>query len=215
MRFKDRHEAGRLLATSLAHFAGRDDVVVLGLPRGGIPVAAVVAHALDAALDVIVVRKLGVPGHEELAMGAIATGGVRVLDESTHRFPSVTPEIVERVAADAGFELARRERLYRAGRPRPALHGRTVILVDDGMATGSTMRAAVGAVRAEGPARVVVAVPVAPPDTCALLRIEADDVICAAMHDPFFSVGVWYDDFEQTTDAEVQELLRPGAAPRS
>ncbi len=215
MRFRDRQEAGQVLATSLAHFAGRDDVVVLGLPRGGVPVAAEVARALGAPLDTLVVRKLGVPGHEELAMGAIASGGVRVLDETSQAMYGIPDAAIERVTADESFELARRERLYRLGRPALEVKGRTVILVDDGLATGSTMRAAVRSVRERGAVRVVVAVPVAPPDSCALLRHEADDCVCAALHDPFFSVGAWYDDFAQTTDAEVQELLRPGAAPRS
>lgn len=214
MRFKDRQEAGRTLAASLAAYAGRDDVIVLGLPRGGVPVAAEVARALGAPLDTLIVRKLGVPGHEELAMGAIAGGGVRVVDEATQRHFDVSPAAVERVAEDEGFELTRRERLYREGRLRPFLGGRVVILVDDGLATGATMRAAVQAVRRQGAARVVVAVPVAPSDACALLAQEADACVCATTQDPFFAVGAWYDDFAQTTDAEVQELLRLGATPR-
>lgn len=214
MRFKDRKEAGRVLAASLVRYAGRDDVIVLGLPRGGVPVAAEVAQALGAPLDTLMVRKLGVPGHEELAMGAIATGGVRVLDDTAQSLFGVPPEAVDRVTEDEEFELARRERLYRDGRAAPRLTDRIVILVDDGLATGSSMRAAVRAVRRERPALVVVAVPVAPPDTCALLRLEADECVCASTQDPFFSVGAWYDDFPQLTDAEVQALLRPGAAPR-
>jgi putative phosphoribosyl transferase len=215
MRFRDRQDAGRALAERLAAYAGLDDVIVLGLPRGGVPVAAEVARALGAPLDVLAVRKLGVPGHEELAMGAIAAGGVRVLDDATRLLYDVPPGAVDRVAEDEGFELARRERIYRDGRPVPRLAGRTVILVDDGLATGSTMRAAVRAVRLERPARVIVAVPVAPSDACALLRQEADECVCATIQDPFFAVGVWYDHFPQTTDDEVRALLRPEAAPRS
>lgn len=214
MRFKDRKEAGRVLAASLVRYAGRVDVIVLGLPRGGVPVAAEVARALGAPLDTLMVRKLGVPGHEELAMGAIASGGVRVLDDTAQRLFGVPPEAVDRVTEDEEFELARRERLYRDGRAAPRMTDRIVILVDDGLATGSSMRAAVRAVRRERPALVVVAVPVAPPDTCALLRLEADECVCASTQEPFFSVGAWYDDFPQLTDSEVQALLRPGAAPR-
>lgn len=214
MRFKDRQEAGRVLAARLTRYAGRDDVIVLAIPRGGVPVAVEVAQALAVPLDTLMVRKLGVPGHEELAMGAIAIGGVRVLDDTAQSLFGVPPEEVDRVTEDEGFELARRERLFREGRAAPRLTDRIVILVDDGLATGSSMRAAVRAVRRERPSLVVVAVPVAPSDTCALLRLEADDCVCAATQEPFFSVGAWYDDFPQLTDAEVQALLRPEATPR-
>jgi erythromycin esterase-like protein/predicted phosphoribosyltransferase len=215
-RFRDRAEAGRLVAERLRKFAGRDDVVVLGLPRGGVPVAFEIARALDAPLDVFLVRKLGVPGHEELAFGAIATGGTRVLNKQVVESLRIPTESIEAIDAKERRELERRERAYRGDRPPPDLAGRTVILVDDGLATGSTMWAAVLAVREDEPARVVVAVPVADPDVCAALGTEADEVVCLQTPQPLRAVGAWYEDFSQTTDTEVRALLertrRPPAA---
>ena len=208
LAFADRREAGQHLARELARWTGRDDVVVLALPRGGVPVAWEVARVLGAPLDVFVVRKLGTPGHRELAMGAIASGGVRVLNEEVVRVYGVSPQSIERVANEELQELERRERAYRNGRPPLPLAGKVVILVDDGLATGSTMRAAVEAVRLHGPARIVVAVPVGASDTCAELRHLADEVICARTPEPFSAVGLWYRDFDQTTDEEVRALLR-------
>jgi predicted phosphoribosyltransferase len=205
--FRDRSEAGRLLAQKLLAYANRPDVLVLALPRGGVPVAYEVARALDAPLDVFLVRKLGVPGYEELAMGAVATGGVRVLNDqivNTLRIPSY---VIDAVAAWEQQELARRERVYRGERPPPDVHGRTVILVDDGLATGATMHAAITALRQQQPARIVVAVPTAAAETCDELRTQVDDVICAITPEPFYAVGLWYEDFSQTTDEEVRELL--------
>jgi putative phosphoribosyl transferase len=206
--FRDRVEAGDVLAGLLGHYAGRSDVLVLGLPRGGVPVAARVARALGAPLDVFVVRKLGVPGHEELAMGAIASGGVRIRNQEVMRRLGLGEAELERVAEAEERELARRERSYREGRPPLALAGRVVILVDDGLATGSTMRAAVAAARRLQPARVVVAVPTAPAATCERLREEADEVVCATTPRPFRAVGYSYRAFPQTSDAEVRELLQ-------
>jgi predicted phosphoribosyltransferase len=205
--FRDRAEAGRFLAAKLSNYAGRDDVIVLALPRGGVPVAYEVAAALGAPLEVFVVRKLGVPGHEEYAMGAIASGGVMVLNEDVVQALGIPPSVVESVAAREREELARRERLYRGERPAPQVRGRTVILVDDGLATGATMQAAVRALRQQRPARIVVAVPVGAPDTCAQLRAEADEVVCGITPEPFHAVGLWYRDFSQTSDDEVRELL--------
>jgi putative phosphoribosyl transferase len=215
MLFRDRFEAGRRLAGTLSRYAGRPDVLVLALPRGGVPVAYEVARALSAPLDVFLVRKLGIPGHEELAMGAIATGGVRILNEEVVRRLGVPDEVLDAVAAREQVELERREQAYRDGRSPPDVRGRTVILVDDGLATGSTMRAAVRALRAQGPARIVVAVPVGAPETCAEFQDEADDVICAVTPDPFYAVGLWYGDFSQTTDEEVRELLARAEAERT
>jgi erythromycin esterase-like protein/predicted phosphoribosyltransferase len=212
-RFRDRSHAGRLLAEQLRTYAGREDVVVLGLPRGGVPVAFEIARALEAPLDVFVVRKLGVPGHEELALGAIATGGTRVLNRPVIESLAIPPEWIEAVDAREMRELERREQVYRGARPPPDLFGRTVILVDDGLATGSTMWAAVRAARNAGAARVVVAVPVADPDVCAALREEADEVVCLRTPRPLHAVGVWYDDFSQTTDDEVRELLERARRP--
>ncbi len=206
-RFRDRREAGQVLARTLAAYAHRPDVVVLALPRGGVPVGYEVARALGAPLDVFLVRKLGVPGHEELAMGAVATGGVRVLNDRIIRALGVPPNVIDAVADWQGEELARRERLYRGERPPPDVRGQTVILVDDGLATGATMRAALAALRQQGPARVVVAVPTAAPESCDDLRAEADEVVCATTPEPFYSVGLWYEDFSQTSDEEVRELL--------
>lgn len=205
--FKDRREAGRVLAGELRHHAGRPDVLVLALPRGGVPVAHEVAQALDAPLDVFVVRKLGVPGHEELAMGAIATGGVRVLNEEVVRPLGIPQEAVDQVARQEMQELRRREALYRENRPPADVRGKTVILIDDGLATGSTMRAAAIALRQLGPQRLVVAVPTAAPETCDQFRREVDEVVCAITPQPFHAVGAWYEDFSQTSDEEVRELL--------
>ncbi|MGH8565713.1 MAG: phosphoribosyltransferase [Gammaproteobacteria bacterium] len=205
--FRDRREAGQLLATKLTAYANLPDVLVLALPRGGVPVAYEVARALGAPLDIFLVRKLGVPGYEEFAMGAIATGGVRVLNDQVVGGLRIPDYIVDEVAASEQQELMRRERLYRGHHPPPDVRGRTVILVDDGLATGATMLAAIKALRQQQPARIVVAVPTAAPETCEQLRAEADDVICAITPEPFHAVGLWYDDFSQTTDEEVRELL--------
>jgi putative phosphoribosyl transferase len=209
--FRDRREAGRLLASRLAAYANRPDVLVLALPRGGVPVAFEVARALGAPLDVFVVRKLGVPGHEELAMGAIATGGVRVLNDQVVRALRIPEYVIEAVAEKERQELARRERLYRGDRPFPDVRGRTAILVDDGLATGTTMQAAVRALRQQQAARIVVAVPLAAPETCQELSEEVDDIVCAVTPEPFEAVGLWYEDFSQTTDEEVGDLLARSA----
>src|SRR4051812_17892104 len=203
-RYADRRTAGGALAAALAPYAHREDVIVLALPRGGVPVAFEVARALDAPLDVFVVRKLGVPGHEELAMGAIATGGTRVLNKQLVESLDLPPEWIEAIDAKERRELERREDAYRGGRPPPELSGRTVILVDDGLATGSTMLAAVWAVRQEEPARIVVAVPVADPRVCDALRGEADEVLCLHTPERLQAVGARYEDFSQTTDEEVR-----------
>jgi len=210
-RFRDRTEAGQLLAQKLATYALRPEVLVLALPRGGVPVAFEVARALDAPLDVFLVRKLGVPGREELAMGAIATGGVRVLNQEVVEALRIPEESIAVVAAREQQELRRRERLYRDDRPGPHVRGRTVILIDDGLATGSTMRAAAAALRQQQPARLIVAVPTAAPETCAEFQAEVDEVICAITPDPFYAVGLWYEDFSQTTDEEVRNLLERAA----
>lgn len=207
MRYRDRKDAGRRLAEALEPYRGRDDVVVMGLARGGVPVAFEVAQALDLPLDVFLVRKLGTPGQEELAMGAIATGGVRVLNEDVVRALDLQQEDIERAAQRETAELERRERAYRGGEPAPALEGKTVLLVDDGLATGASMQVAVKAVRAENPASVVVAVPTAPPSTCKRLEALADTVVCLDMPEHFWAVGQWYEDFTQTTDAEIMALL--------
>ena len=207
-RFADRLEAGRELGRELARrFGGRADLFVLALPRGGVPVGHEVARALHAPLDVFIVRKLGMPGHEEFAMGAIASGGVRILDEQVVRTYGVSAADVERVVAAEQLELERRERQYRGERPFPDVEGKTVVLVDDGLATGASMRAAVAALRAERPARVVVAVPVSAAETCDAFRGEVDDIVCAVTPEPFYAVGLWYEDFSQTTDEEVHGLL--------
>src|SRR6266478_1931382 len=211
--FRDRSDAGRLLAAKLTAYANRPDVLVLGLPRGGVPVAYEVAQALGAPLDVFVVRKLGVPGYEELAMGAVATGGVRVLNDQLVRRLGIPGALIETVASQERQELARRERLYREGRPPPDVRGRTVILVDDGLATGATMHAAIEALRQLQPARIVVAVPTASPEACEEMRAKVDDVICAITPEPFEAVGRWYQDFSQTTDEEVRGLLARRKAP--
>lgn len=203
--FRDRREAGRVLAGQLERYRGRPGLLVLALPRGGVAVGFEVAQALQAPLDVFVVRKLGYPGYEEYAMGAIASGGVQVMN----RMPgmAVSPQALAEVVAREQAELARRERLYRGDRPPIDLRDRTVIVVDDGLATGSTMRAAVQAIRQQHPARLVVAVPVGAPQTCRALSAEADEVVCAAMPEPFQAVGLWYRDFPQASDEEVHQLL--------
>jgi predicted phosphoribosyltransferase len=210
-RFRDRSEAGRLLAGQLMAYANRPDVLVLALPRGGVPVAYEVARALGAPLDLFLVRKLGVPGYEELAMGAVATGGERVLNDDVVAGLRIPDYVIEAVAASEQQELARRERLYRGERPPPDIRGRTVILVDDGLATGATMLAAIKALRQQRPARIVVAVPTGSPETCEQLKKEADDVICATTPEPFHAVGLWYEEFSQTTDEEVRDLLARAA----
>jgi putative phosphoribosyl transferase len=208
MRFLNRSDAGRQLARKLSGFAHRSDVIVLALPRGGVPVAAEVARELSAPLDVFLVRKLGVPGHSELAMGAIASGGVRVLSDDLIDQLGIPSAAVEQVATREGLELERRDRLYRGDRPLPALRDRIVILVDDGLATGATMEAAIVAVRQYRPARVVIAAPVGAVETCRRLKRLADDVVCAAMPEPFQAVGLWYERFDQTSDEEVIALVR-------
>ena len=214
--FQDRRDAGRQLAKALRQYAGQSDLLVLALPRGGVPVAYEVAQALHAPLDVVVVRKLGLPGQEELAMGAIASGGVRVVNDDVVHSLDLQPETIEGAAEREGPELRRREQTYRGDRPPLAVAGRTVILVDDGLATGSTMRAAVAAVRQLEPRRIVVAVPVGPCDVCETMREEADDVVCLRTPEQFMAVGRWYTNFGQTTDEEVRDLLAsaPSSAPR-
>jgi putative phosphoribosyl transferase len=209
--FVDRRQAGRILAQHLRSYAGRADVIVLGLPRGGVPVADEVAQALGAPLDVFLVRKLGAPGHEELAMGAIASGDVVVINEEVVRVLKISPEEVTTEVENEREELIRREALYRDGRPAPDVQGKTVILIDDGLATGSTMRAAVTALRQQQPARIVVAVPVGAASTCAELAELADECVCAIAPEDFRAVGLWYDDFAQTGDDEVCDLLARAA----
>ena len=208
MLFKDRHQAGQILASRLMAYANRPDVVVLALPRGGVPVGYEVAKALNVPLDVFVVRKLGVPGHEELAMGAIASGGVRVLNDEVVAALGIPPYMIDLITQREQRELERRDRDYRDGRPPLDVRGRTVILVDDGLATGSSMRVAAEALRQKQPAHIVVAVPVAAASTCREFESEVDEVICAATPEPFQAVGLWYQDFSQTSDEEVRELLR-------
>lgn len=210
-KFRDRTDAGQVLARHLEEYAGREDVLVLALPRGGVPVAYEVARELGAPLDLFLVRKLGLPGHEELAMGAIASGGVRVMNEQVTGSFRVPEHRVEEVETRERAELERRDRAYRGDRPAPVIEDRTVILVDDGLATGSTMRAAAEAVRQRRPHRTVVAVPVAARETCDALRAEVDEVVCAWTPEPFMAVGLWYEDFTQTTDDEVRELIAAAA----
>ena len=210
-RFRDRTQAGQLLATKLTAYANRPDVLVLALPRGGVPVAFEVARALHAPLDVLIVRKLGVPGQEELAMGAIASGGVRVLNDDVVQVLALPEEVIKTVAAREQHEVERRARLYRGERPASDVRGRSVILVDDGMATGATMRAAVAAVRQQQPARIVIAVPAAASATCEECAAEADEVVCVSRPEVFFAVGFWYERFSQTTDEEVRDLLQQAA----
>jgi predicted phosphoribosyltransferase len=206
-RFRDRRDAGRKLAEKLSAEVNAPNLLVLALPRGGVPVADEVARALKAPLDIFLVRKLGVPGHEELAMGAVATGGVRVLNDEIVHGLGISDQVIDAVEAQGRRELSRREQIYRGGRPPPEVNGRTVILVDDGLATGATMRAAMRALKQQQPGRIIVAVPTASSDTCEMLKAEADDVVCAITPEPFFAVGYWYDDFTQTSDDEVRELL--------
>jgi predicted phosphoribosyltransferase len=209
--FADRADAGRQLAEKLSEYAGRPDVIVLGLPRGGVPVAYEVAKRLHAPLDVFIVRKLGVPGFEELAAGAIASGGVRVLNQDVMRAIPYADEAIEAVTAKETAELERREQIYREGRPPPELRDRAVILVDDGLATGATMRAAVKALRQRGAAKIVVAVPVGPPDTCRELEQEADETVCLSTPIFFQAVGQYYEDFSQTSDDDVRKLIASAA----
>ena len=206
-RFRNRAEAGRLLAERLVQYAGRSDVLVLALPRGGVPVGFEVARALRAPLDVFLVRKLGLPGQEELAMGAIATGGARVLNEELVETLGLPEDLIERVAAREADELGRRERSYRGDRPPPEIRGRTIVVVDDGLATGSSMRAAVAALRTQEPKRIVVAVPIAPVTTCTVLEADVDELVCLRTPEPFYAVGLWYEDFSETTDEQVRALL--------
>lgn len=216
IRFRDRTEAGQLLAQKLiAAYANHPDVLVLALPRGGAPVAFEVAKALNAPLDVFLVRKLGLPGQEELAMGAIASSGVRVLNEEVVQGLRIPRSVIDAVAARELQELARREQAYRGSHPPPDVHGRTIILVDDGLATGSTMRAAVRALRQQQPARIVIAVPAAAPEAFSGLGAEVDEIVCLITPQPFFAVGLWYEDFSQTTDEEVRELLERAERERA
>lgn len=212
-RYSNRTTAGQLLAGKLLHYANRPDAIVLALPRGGVPVAVEVARVLDVPLDVFVVRKLGLPGHEELAMGAIATGNVRVINHAVVNTMQVPAHILEQVAEVELAELRRRETLYREGQPALELSGKVVILIDDGLATGSTMRAAIAAVRQLGAARIVVAIPVASAETCAAFAAEVDEIVCPLTPEDFHAVGQWYEDFAQTSDEEVRQLLAEGRTP--
>jgi putative phosphoribosyl transferase len=206
--FKDRREAGRLLASKVAGYAGRPDVVVLALPRGGVPVGAEVARALGVPLDVFLVRKLGLPGQEELAMGAIASGGTTVLNDEVLQWVQLPDQAIDAIISQERHELERRERAYRDDRPPVDVRGWVVILVDDGLATGSSMRAAIAALRRLRPAKIVVAVPVGAAETCAALQSVADEVVCLQIPEPFHAVGLWYQDFSQTSDEEVRDLLQ-------
>lgn len=206
--FKDRKQAGELLAEQLAAYTGNSDAVILALPRGGVPVAFAISQKLGIPLDVVIVRKLGAPGHPEYAMGAIASGGVRVLQQDVVATLGIPQAVVEEATQREMREIERREPLYRAGRPTIPLRGRVVILVDDGLATGSTMLAAVQAVRRQEPARIVVAVPVGAADTCEMLAAEVDELVCLSTPSPFYAVGMWYEDFSQTSDNEVRSLLQ-------
>ena len=212
-RFRDRQAAGRELSAALERYRGRDDVIVLALPRGGVVVAAEIARALALPLDIVLVRKLGVPGHEELAMGAIASGGARIMNDDVVRALQIAPEAIDEVARCERVELARREQAYRGARPPLDLHGREVILVDDGIATGASMRAAVAALRTLSPARIIVAVPTASRDACIVLRREADELVCLLEPADFYAVGSWYEDFPQNTDDEVRDCLDACAVP--
>ena len=205
--FKDRRDAGRKLAQKLSVNAGKPDILVLALPRGGVPVAYEVALALSAPLDVFIVRKLGLPGREELAMGAVASGGVRVLNGDIVRMLSIPEEVINIVVKRELRELKRREELYRGNRPTPEVRERTILLIDDGLATGASMRAAIAGLRAQDPARIVVAVPAAAPEACEAFQAEVDEIVCAITPEPFYGVGRWYEDFSQVTDEEVRMLL--------
>jgi putative phosphoribosyl transferase len=213
--FRDRLQAGRALGAALRAYRGRNDVLVLALPRGGVPVACEVADLLGSQVDLMIVRKLGTPGHEELAMGAIASGGVRVMNRDVVESLQIPERAIGEVESRERREIGRREHAYRGIRPRPAVAGRCVILVDDGVATGATMRAAIGALRQQKPARVVVAVPVAPLDTVDVLRSEADEVVCLAMPEPFRAIGCWYVEFPQLSDEEVRTRLSLSWAARA
>jgi len=208
MLFRDRIEAGQKLAKKLGTYANRPDVVVLGLPRGGVPIAFEIARVLNAPLDVFLVRKLGVPGHEELAMGAIASGGVRILNEDVVQPLRLSEEVINKVAAQEQQELERREQAYRGNLPPLDVRDRTVILVDDGLATGATMHAAAVALRQQQPQQIIAAVPVAAPETCDQFKVEVDEIICAETPRPFYAVDLWYEQFSQTTDEEVRHLLK-------
>ena len=206
-QFRDRKEAGKLLAAQLAAYANQQDLIVLALPRGGVPVGFEIAQALHAPLDVIVVRKLGVPGQEELAMGTIATSGIRILNKDVVQFLNIPDEVVDHVTAQELKELERRERLYRGERPAYDVGGRTIILVDDGIATGATMHAAVAAIKQRQPTRIIIAVPTAAPSTCDEFAMEVDELVCVIRPEPFIAVGYWYRQFSQTSDEEVHHLL--------
>ena len=212
MIFRDRKQAGELLARKLTKYANREDVVVLAIPRGGVPVGFEVARALHAPLDVFIVRKLGVPWQEELAFGAVATGGVRVLDEQIMESLQLTPEQIEKVTERENKELERRERVYRGKRAALAVKGKLVLLVDDGIATGSSMLAGITALRQLEPAQIIIAIPVAPPTTCARLRKKADDLVCVSMPESFFAIGQFYENFQPTSDAEVCALVEEASA---
>src|SRR4030095_9712295 len=212
MIYRDRTDAGKQLASRLSEYAGRDNVLVLALPRGGVPVAYEVAKTLHLPLDIFLVRKLGVPGHEELAMGAISNRGIRVLNEDVVDYLQIPGRVIDAIAAIELRELERRERAYRGDRPEPVVQGKTVILIDDGLATGSTMRAAAAALRQQNPDRIVVAVPVSASRTCNEYSRRVDEIVCAATPEPFLGVGQWYEDFSQTTDDEVRQLLEKGRA---
>ena len=207
MRFKNREEAGEKLADDLTEYANRNDVIILALPRGGVPVAYEVAKKLKVPMDVFLVRKLGVPGQEELAMGAIASGGVEVLNKDIVQSLGISRSTIDKVAEKEHRELERREKSYRGDRPKPEIKNKHVILIDDGLATGASMRSAVRAVRSWNPAEVIVAVPTSAPDTCELFEYEADSIVCLSTPKPFYGVGAWYEDFSQTTDEEVSNLL--------
>lgn len=207
LRFRDRRHAGKVLAQKLSAYAGRTDVIVLALPRGGVPVAYEVALALNAPMDILLVRKLGVPGREELAFGAIASGGIRVLNEDIIRALNIPKEVINIVAQNELKELQRREHRYRGDRPSPDVHDRTVILIDDGLATGASMRAAVTGVRAQHPKRIVIAVPAAAPELCNAFQFQVDDMVCGMTPEPFYGLSRWYEDFSQTTDEEVRMFL--------
>lgn len=205
--FRDRRDAGRKLAQKLTAYAGRTDIIVLALPRGGVPVAYEVALALHAPMDIFIVRKLGLPGHEELAVGAIASGSARVLNEEIIGYLNISEAVIDAISQRELQELERRERAYRGDRPPLHVEGRTIILIDDGLATGASMRAAIAGLRAQNPAHIVVAVPTAAPETCEALEPEVDQMICATTPEPFYGVSRWYEDFSQTTDEEVKMLL--------